>query len=444
MGIDLLDADTLVPAIVAAARDRSALSDELHFAARGPAERYHLDRGRANPLRALDILPDAAVLQLGAEYGALTRHLGETARLVDAVEPDPDRAAVVTLRTAGLAGVRVVGGLAGLPDGVGYDLAVIAEPGVRPALLRAVLGRLRPEGVLVICAADLVGRREAESALRSAGLPVARVLTCTPGHPVARAVVSEDLAREQPRLAVALAPAEEPGFLVLGGPRADLLWPAERLARYFNTTDRSAAWCTSADVVRTATGAEVRRTPLRPDPEPVAGIRVRPCVDVVRDAPTMLTVLLEEPWRVAELLSGWRDLLRAQAPQVGPALWDLLPHNVLVDGAALHPIDLEWEHATAGVAEVTERGLLVLAHYLTVHGWVGAADDSPMRELAGWLGVLLGLDPSFVDAAAAREVDFGTIGSCGTDRGAEEVRGAIRMVWEQRLEQKAGEYRSPS
>jgi precorrin-6B methylase 2 len=435
-----MGADGLVPTIVRLASDRRALSDELHFAATNPDERYHLDHGRANALRALDIPAGAEVLEVGADYGALTRHLGERSTTVHAVEPDPERAGVAAARTADLPGVTLAGSLGELPEAA-YDLAVVAGRQASPGLLRRVASRLRPPAALVVHAGDLIERREAERALRAAGLAVARVLTCRPGHPVARAVCADELAAEQPRLAAELSGPRPPGFLLLAG-AAGALWPNDRLATYFNTDDRAAVWCTRADVVRTLdspTGAEVRRAPLLDDPPPVAGIRVRRCVDAVRDAPTILAVLLEEPWRAAELLTGWRELLRERAPVVGPALWDLVPHNVLMDGSTLRPIDLEWEHAFAGVPEVTERGVLVLAHYLTEAGWSGAAPDSPMRELAGWLGVLLGLDPSFVDDAVAREVDFGTIGGCGTRRGAGELRAAIQAIWEDRLARCPGE-----
>jgi hypothetical protein len=154
-------------------------------------------------------------------------------------------------------------------------------------------------------------------------------------------------------------------------------------------------------------------------------------------------VLLDEPWRVSELLVRWRELLRSQESRVGNALWDMMPHNVLVDGGSLYPIDLEWRHAGAGVPEVTERGLLVLAHQLTRAGWSGADPDATMRETAGWLGVLLGLEPSYVDDAVARETRFATVASCGTERATEEVHRAIRAVWEGRLmERTAGSHPS--
>jgi hypothetical protein len=65
-----------------------------------------------------------------------------------------------------------------------------------------------------------------------------------------------------------------------------------------------------------------------------------------------------------------------------------------------------------------------------------------MRELAGWLGVLVGLDPSYVDDAVAREVSFSTVGSCGAWRGTGEIHDAIQTIWEERLAQPATRYRS--
>ncbi len=436
--------------MVGAARDRGALSDELHFAAATPMERRHLDHGSANVLRALDLPDGATVLQVGAGYGALTRYLGELAAAVHAVEPDAAAAEITALRTADLPGVVVS---AAMPKGGTYDLAVVAQPYATPALLRSV-----PAGAVCVAVDDVSGRREVEAALRAAGTSAARVLRCAPDHHVARAVLTDELVTEHPRLAAAIGagPARGAsatgatgatstagagaagvnGCLVLAGDGAAALWPDDRLATYFNTAERAAVWCTRADVVRTGKAIEVRRAPLLPGAEPVDGISVRACVDAVVDAPTMLDVLLEEPWRATELLTGWRDLLRTTAPGLGPALWDLVPHNVLVDGDTLRPIDLEWEHARCGVPEVVERGLLVLGHLLADAGWRGAADGGSMRELAGWLGVLLGLEPSYLDRALEREVEFATIASCGTTFATVEVSAAIRSVWQQRVDQR--------
>ncbi|OZM70044.1 transcriptional regulator [Amycolatopsis antarctica] len=437
------DATTaFVGALIAGATDRTALSDELHFAARAAAERPHLDHGAANLLRALDIPAETRVLQLGAGTGALTRYLGETVDAVDAVEPDAELAAIARRRVEGLPGVRI---LPAPPEG-GYDLVVAAES--VPDVLTSARPHLRPGGTLclpIVPAESTVdafrlGRHSVRAAVRAAGFSSATVLGCLPDPRLARLVLTEEIARVHPRLTAALA--GEPGtdywrgFVVLAvhGETGSPLWPSDRLATYFNTAERAAPWATMAEVLREGEGARVLRRPLLPGPPTVEGISVRECSDAVVDAPTIPDVLLDEPWRSGELLGRWRDLLAEQAPEVGPALWDLLPHNVLVDGTVLRPIDLEWEHAGAGIPEVTQRGLLVLAHYLTEANWTGAAEGSTMRELAAWLGVVAGIGPSFVDDALEREVHFATVGSCGRSAGTGELSAAIRQVWRQRLD----------
>ncbi|WP_039922507.1 methyltransferase [Amycolatopsis decaplanina] len=424
----------LITTLLSLAEDTGSLSDELHFAGWDAAERVPLDHGAANVLRAL-VLPKAArVLEVGAGFGGLTRYLGEVSATVHAVEADPVRAAAVRFRTRDLGTVSVHD----RPPADGYDLVVVQQPYATRGLLDSVRERLSPMGAVVV----LTSSRGVARTLAAAGLEVQRELLCSPGHEVARAVRGAQIDAELPRLSAAISDGPANGLALLCGPGAAALWPAYRLATYFNTAERAAFACTRADVVRTGEGAEVRRVPLVPSP-PVAGISVGPCTDKVYDAPTMVEVLLDEPERVAELLTGWRDLVRAEAARGVEALWDLVPHNVLVDGATLRPIDLEWRHAGAGVSEVVERGVLVLADKLTDAGWSAAAEGGSMRDLAGWLGVLIGLHPSFVDSALAREAAFSAIGSCGTAHGTDEVRAAIAGVWRTRLARTVHEYRSP-
>ncbi|MEC3981433.1 class I SAM-dependent methyltransferase [Amycolatopsis sp. H20-H5] len=417
----------LLTAVFSLATDVGSLSDELHFAGRDAAERAELDHGRANSLRALELPGHARVLEVGAGFGALTRYLGERSAFVHAVEPDPGRAAAARLRTRDLDSVTVLAEWAP-GDGDEYDLVVVAQAYATRGLLERVRARLAPNGAVVV----LTSSPAVVSTMAAAGLPVGRELSCSPGHETARAVQTAALTAEFPRLAAGIASESARGLLLLAGPGAGALWPEDRLATYFNTTERATFACTRADVCRTPSGAEVRRVPLVPA-KPVLGISVGPCTDAVRDAPTMVEVLLAEPWRVTELLTGWRDLLRREANGTGTALWDLVPHNVLVSGSELYPIDLEWHHEGAGVPEVTARGVLVLADLLATAGWSAAAPDGTMRELAGWLGVLIGLDPSFLDEAVEREVTFATIGSCGSDQGVAEIRAAVAEVWAHRL-----------
>ena len=70
--------EELVGAIVAEAADRGSMSDELHIAAKAWVEQYHLDRGRANVLRALDLPADTAVLDaaLGPDTPVLRKPFG--------------------------------------------------------------------------------------------------------------------------------------------------------------------------------------------------------------------------------------------------------------------------------------------------------------------------------------------------------------------------------
>ncbi|MEV7549728.1 methyltransferase [Amycolatopsis sp. NPDC089917] len=423
----------LLTTLLSLAEDTGSLSDELHFAGRDDAERVPLDHGAANVLRAL-VLPKAArVLEVGAGFGGLTRYLGEVSATVHAVEADPVRAAATRFRTRDLDTVTVHDKLvAGA-----FDLVVVQQPYATRNLLDWVREQLSPTGALVV----LTASRGVTGTLAAAGLEVQRELLCSPGHEVTRAVRGAQIDTELPRLSAAIAGGPANGLALLCGPGAAALWPAYRLATYFNTAERAAFACTRADVVRTGEGAEVRRVPLSPSP-PVGGISVGPWADKVYDAPTMVEVLLDEPERVAELLAGWRDLVREEAARGVEALWDLVPHNVLVDGETLRPIDLEWRNADTGVSEVVERGVLVLADKLADAGWSAAADGDSMRDLAGWLGVLIGLHPSFVDSAMEREVVFSTIGSCGTGQGTDEVRESIAGIWRSRLERTVHGYRS--
>ncbi|MFI6030899.1 methyltransferase domain-containing protein [Amycolatopsis magusensis] len=483
----------LAGAIVARAGDRSALSDELHFAAREPGERRHLDRGRANLLRALDLPAGTRVLHLGADSGSLTRYLAETVSEVDAVQPDAELAKIIVDRTAGLSGVRV---LEGLPEGR-YDVVVAAEmletlvaPGERAAFLRTARERLAPGGTLCLAVenqfgvrnlagapdrhtgrrwdaieghpfggpARLLARRPLERLLREAGFDTVRVLGCFPDFRCARVVFDRELLEAQPRLAIELPrlPSADEGFdaprpvdeakvwaqLVEAGQAEDAanaflvlatvsgdspLWPDGRLAKYFNT-DRAARWCTGAEVTR----HEVRREPLL-EPGGDGPVSVQAWTDPIHDGPTMVGVLAEQPWAATELLSAWRELVHEHAGELGPALWDLLPHNIIVtEDGELRPIDLEWRFTEADPGTVVARGLLLTAERLAGLAWPGAGPSSTVRDVAAWLGALLGVTPDYVDEAVGREARFQAIGVHGGTP-TEEAVGTIRAAWHERL-----------
>jgi SAM-dependent methyltransferase len=133
------------------------------------AERYHLHPARANALRALTLPADARVLEVGAGCGAVTRYLGETCAVVDALEPVPARAGAARARTRDLPGVEVfVGSVDDVPTEPVYD--VIAVVGVleyvaggsadrQPylAFLRRLRRLLRPGGTLVVAIENKLG-----------------------------------------------------------------------------------------------------------------------------------------------------------------------------------------------------------------------------------------------------------------------------------------------
>jgi SAM-dependent methyltransferase len=506
-GPDYLDgAEELVGAILGAARDRSSTSDELHFAAGSWAEQYHLDRGRANVLRAVDLPADAAVLEIGAGCGAISRYLGERACLVDAVEPVPARAEVAAVATGHLPNVRVFSGTVDdLPDEPGYDVAVVVgvleyvgdgsrDPRSYLDFLTAIRRRLRPGGLLCLAIenqfgvkylagapedhtgrqwdgpqgypaggrARTFGRRPLMSLLTSAGFEVHTVLGCFPDYKITRAVLAPELLDRYPELAKSLPVLPSPdrgqdahrpmdearlwaelvdagqaednpnSFLVLAGtgPARRSLWPAGRLAVYFNT-NRAARWCTRAEVTTTATGAEVVRGRLVPDAGDDSGtIALRSYRESIHPAPTIVETLLAQSWQAQELLGRWRDLVLDATTTPRPGLWDLVPHNVLVTEDGLRPIDLEWEVSDAGPADVVARGLLLTADQLAAAGWTGAGERTTVRELACWLGVLIGLSPGFVDDALEREAWFQAVsvtgGGVGQLRETEHLRTALR------------------
>lgn len=506
-GVNYLDgAEELVKAILGAAQDRSSTSDELHFAAGSWAEQYHLNRGRANVLRAVDLHADAAVLEIGAGCGAISRYLGERVGLLDAVEPVPARADVAAVATAHLTNVRVfTGTVDDLPDEPGYDIAVVigvleyvgdGSRDQRPYLdfLTAIRRRLAPGGLLCLAIenqfgvkylagapedhtgrqwdgpqgypsggkARTFGRRPLTALLTSAGFEVHAVLGCFPDYKITRAVLSPALLARYPTLAKSLPVLPSPdwhqdvhrpmdearlwaelvdagqaednpnSFLVLAGtePAPSSLWPADRLAVYFNT-NRASRWCTRAEVSATSTGAEVVRSRLVASAGGDGGeIALRSYRESIHPAPTIVETLLERPWLARELLSQWRDLVLDTATTPRPGLWDLVPHNVLLTEDGLRPIDLEWEVADATPADVLARGLLLTADQLAAAGWTGAGERTTVWELAGWLGVLIGLPPSFVDDALEREAWFQAVsitgGGVGQRRETEHLRTALR------------------
>jgi len=162
-------AEERVLEIVRGAKDITSDSTEMLDVAEGWGERYHTHPARANILRSLDISPDARVLEIGAGCGPITRYLGETASLVDSVEPVLARARVGRERTRDLHNVEVfAGNVEDIPREAAYDLVVIVgvleyvgagdpDPGPYLAFLREARARLLPGGCLVLAIENKLG-----------------------------------------------------------------------------------------------------------------------------------------------------------------------------------------------------------------------------------------------------------------------------------------------
>lgn len=149
--------------------DLGSLNEELHGRATTWAERYHVDRQRANVLRAFDLSGAGRVLEVGAGCGAMSRYLAEVCPSVDALEPVEARAAVAARRLRDLPGARVfVGELEDLPDEPSYDLIVVigvleyvgggtADRAPYLAFLDQIRRRLLPGGRLLLAIENKLG-----------------------------------------------------------------------------------------------------------------------------------------------------------------------------------------------------------------------------------------------------------------------------------------------
>ncbi|MBD9369583.1 glycosyltransferase [Xanthomonas sp. XNM01] len=110
-GWDYSDGDQVEKALlerVSGCTDRSSLSPELAASIVDWPTRYYFSARRSNLLRPFESLLAGRVLEVGAGCGAVSRHLGETAAELIALEPSAQRARVAAARCADLPGVQVV------------------------------------------------------------------------------------------------------------------------------------------------------------------------------------------------------------------------------------------------------------------------------------------------------------------------------------------------
>lgn len=429
-----------------AAADLSSWSDELTILAGTTIDRYHLAPSRANILRALDLPTDSAVLEIGARAGVLTRHLGETYEIVDALEPDPALAAVAIARCVGLTSVAVhTAWFDAVPAAPAYDLVVAADVadvlqqhgGTLEDLVLCSRALLRPGGMLLLAFDNAEGVRflagdavasvgeSAESlpprmsidavtaAVTDAGLRPA-LLGAFPDHRHAHVLFDHDgLAAVDPTLLTKLPP--------YGSEVERQLWAemvrngtsaahANSVVVLASETGRSTAsvatyWSDGRAAAQSACNrlriqddhAVVVRGRAFPEaPAPDGPLELRPHTEKFLDGTSLVRVLAEtsDVDEAGALLRGWADLVRASTSPGGPVLWDLIPRNVIVlpDGD-LCPIDQEWVLHTGSAATVLGRGCFWLAVDLSSLPWEPTwLHGVTIRDRALFLHALAGCD----------------------------------------------------
>ncbi|MFP5346605.1 MAG: methyltransferase [Actinomycetes bacterium] len=234
------------------------LSDGLVSRAADWPTRYHLDPARANVLRSLDLPRDAAVLEIGAGCGAVTRYVGETCGLVDALEPAASRARVARARTRDLPNVEVfVGELDDVPQEASYDVVLVigvleyvgsGDPHEEPysTFLQSIERLLNPGGRLVLAIENALGvkylvgapedhsgalfqsiegyptpgpartfsRRQLERLVDGAGLRDVQVFQVFPDYKLTRTVLSGKLGQREPSLLKRLPDFPSPDWVV--------------------------------------------------------------------------------------------------------------------------------------------------------------------------------------------------------------------------------------
>lgn len=156
--------------LIAAAEDRSVLSDELKQYITDWPSLYHLSSSRANILRPFkQRLAGKQVLEIGAGCGAITRYLGECGAQVLALEGSPRRAGIARTRTQDLPGVEVLTeSFEQFRCDAQFDVVTLIGvleyanqfvPGANPmlAMLERARALLKPDGLLLIAIENQLG-----------------------------------------------------------------------------------------------------------------------------------------------------------------------------------------------------------------------------------------------------------------------------------------------
>jgi SAM-dependent methyltransferase len=467
--------------LVTAARDLTSVSDELARAAGSSSGLEFFATSTANVLRAIDIPPSATVLEIGAGGGAFTRYLGESAAVVDSIEPDAALAAVAQARCADLPGVAVFDlALDELPGEAAYDIVVDID-GTTLASARALdraLAVLRPDGALVVGNINPYGAsRVARGDVGGSGLGLtvpelherfertgltAHVLSVMQSLHSARVVMdaerlataAPDLISEVPQFPEAAGPVDErrvwrdlagsgiaspianAHLVIASREPSHTLWPADRLAVFWSL-NRATAYSTAVTV--TGNPARVERRPLSTLHAAGGGpLRHLSSVEDYVHGTGFLDAFVRDDFADSiRLLVRWAELVRSTAVRGSSALWDFVPHNMIVrEDGELVAIDQEWELEGADAEVILRRGIYWLAVRIVktapreIEHFAGTT-----RDLMLVLGPVVGLDPTglwiedFLGEEAVMSSRLERVPEGETPESFEELhRGALRSL----------------
>lgn len=427
-----------------AATDRSSWSDDLQVLAGSVIDQYHLAPSRANTLRALDLPSRSTVLEIGARAGALTRYLGETYDVVDALEPDPVMAAIAEARCEGLTSVAVhtmwIDAVPAVPT---YDLVVAGDiadalqqhGGSLAALVASSRAALKPGGILLLgfdnddgvrflagevvdplgAAADSTPPRwsadTVTQTLEDAGLRSV-VLSAFPDHRHTHALFDHDALAAIDRSLLTKLPSynsqtERELWTNMvtdktSAPHANSLVVVASesgesptaVATYFSV-GRAAAQSARNRLCVLNGDVVVERGRTFPDAPLADGpLTLRPHTEQFIDGTSMVRALAAttDADEAALLLRAWAELVRDTVQADAPVLWDLIPRNVIVrpDGE-LCAIDQEWQLDGGSALTVLTRGCFWLAVDLSSVKW-GAPwlQGVTIRDRATFLRALTG------------------------------------------------------
>lgn len=410
--------------ILASTRDLSSWSDELSTQVESWSDRYHLSPQRSNILRGLPLGAPAAVLEIGAAAGAVTRYLGEISPLVDALEPDPALAAVARARCADLPHVMVhTLTLDAVPVEPAYDLIVateiLASTGSASQSLTDLLSTcralLRPGGHIVVAVDNAEGARRlaggglprprpgghapilsSRAALAGAAVESglgAQVLGAFPDHRHATRLIDHAALRaidvslldrlvslpsppyeddeipadlEQQAWSAAVSAgvdADRPNSFVLVA--GDIPVNVDPVTYW--SSGRRADLSACNRMRDTTEGPVVVRALAYPEAPPLGGplsLRAHTEPYIPGTSLVELVSAATTPDEAVPFLQMWLDLVAAHTDS-DRVPWDLIPRNVQVDSdGTAHAIDQEWEHEGADQISTLRRGSFWLAYDL--------------------------------------------------------------------------------